>query len=174
MICEKCKLNKATVHVTKIQSSQKTELHLCEECARKTQDMSFENPFTINNFLTGLLDSVQSSPIKVDYIKTTTCSKCGMSYGRFKKLGRLGCSDCYNTFNERLMPLIKNVHGSQLHTGKVPKKSGSVIRLRREILSLKKELNKVIEREEFEKAAELRDEIRLLEKDLETSKQGSE
>lgn len=170
MICEKCKQNKATVHVTKIQSGKKNELHLCEDCARKTQDMSFENPFTINNFLTGLLDSVQSSPIKVDYIKTTTCSKCGMSYGKFKQLGRLGCSDCYNTFNEKLMPLIKNVHGSKLHTGRVPKKAGSVIRLKREILSLKNELRGVIEKEEFERAAELRDKIRLLEKDLEISK----
>ncbi|WP_432404624.1 UvrB/UvrC motif-containing protein [Wukongibacter sp. M2B1] len=170
MICEKCNQNKATVHVTKIQNNKKTELHLCEECARKTQDMSFENPFTINNFLTGLLDSVQSSPIKVDYIKTTTCSKCGMSYGKFKQLGRLGCSDCYNTFNEKLMPLIKSVHGSQQHTGKVPKKSGNRIRIKREIMAMKKELRKAIEREEFESAAELRDKIKLLEKDLETNK----
>ncbi|WP_432667374.1 UvrB/UvrC motif-containing protein [Wukongibacter baidiensis] len=170
MICEKCNQNKATVHVTKIKNNKKTELHLCEECARKTQDMSFENPFTINNFLTGLLDSVQSSPIKVDYIKTTTCSKCGMSYGKFKQLGRLGCSDCYNTFNEKLMPLIKSVHGSQQHTGKVPKKSGNRIRIKREIMTLKKELRRAIEKEEFESAAELRDKIKLLEKDLETNK----
>ncbi len=170
MICEKCNQNKATVHVTKIQNNKKTELHLCEECARKTQDMSFENPFTINNFLTGLLDSVQSSPIKVDYIKTTTCSKCGMSYGKFKQLGRLGCSDCYNTFNEKLMPLIKSVHGSQQHTGKVPKKSGNRIRMKREIMTMKKQLRRAIEREEFESAAELRDKIKLLEKDLETNK----
>lgn len=169
MICEKCKQNNATVHLTKIINNKKIELHLCEECARKSQDMSFENPFTINNFLTGLLDSVQSSPIKVDYIKTTTCSKCGMSYGKFKQLGRLGCSECYKTFNEKLMPLVKSVHGSKQHTGKVPKKAGSVIRLKREIMTMKKELNRAIDKEEFERAAELRDKIKLLEKDLETN-----
>jgi protein arginine kinase activator len=170
MICEKCKQNKATVHLTKILNNKKTEVHLCEECARKNQDISFENPFTINNFLTGLLDSVQSSPIKVDYIKTTACSKCGMSYGRFKQLGRLGCSDCYKTFNEKLTPLIKNVHGSQQHTGKIPKKEGSFIRLKRDIVTMKKELKRAIDKEEFERAAELRDKIKLLEKDLEISK----
>lgn len=169
MICEKCKQNNATVHLTKIINNKKIELHLCEECARKSQDMSFENPFTINNFLTGLLDSVQSSPIKVDYIKTTTCSKCGMSYGKFKQLGRLGCSECYKAFNEKLMPLVKSVHGSKQHTGKVPKKAGSVIRLKREIMTMKKELNRAIDKEEFERAAELRDKIKLLEKDLETN-----
>ncbi|MCG8542151.1 MAG: UvrB/UvrC motif-containing protein [Clostridia bacterium] len=167
MLCEKCKQNKATVHVTKIQNNSKMEVHLCEECARKSEDMSFENPFTINNFLTGLLDSVQSSPIKVDYIKTTTCSKCGMSYGKFKQLGRLGCSDCYKTFNEKLMPLIKNVHGSQQHTGKIPKKEGSVIRLKRDIMNMRKDLRRAIDKEEFERAAQLRDKIKLLEKDLE-------
>ncbi|SHJ89818.1 UvrB/UvrC motif-containing protein [Paramaledivibacter caminithermalis] len=170
MLCERCKQNKATVHLTKILNNKKTEIHLCEECARKSEDISFENPFTINNFLAGLLDSVQSSPIKVDYIKTTTCSKCGMSYGKFKELGRLGCSDCYKTFNEKLKPLIKSVHGSQEHTGKVPKKTGSIIRLKREIMNMKKELSRAIDKEEFERAAELRDKIKLLEKDLEINK----
>ncbi|SKC87953.1 UvrB/UvrC motif-containing protein [Maledivibacter halophilus] len=170
MLCEKCKQNNATVHLTKIINNKKIELHLCEECARRTQDISFENPFTINNFLTGLLDSVQGSPLKVDYIQTTTCSKCGMSYGKFKQLGRLGCSECYKTFNEKLMPLVKSVHGSKHHTGKVPKKAGSLIRLKREILTKKKELSRAIDKEEFEKAAELRDKIKLLEKDLESNK----
>lgn len=170
MLCEKCKQNKATVHLTKILNNKKTEIHLCEECARKSQDISFENPFTINNFLTGLLDSVQSPHIKVDYIKTTTCSKCGMSYGKFKQLGRLGCSECYKTFSEKLMPLVKNVHGSQQHVEKIPKKTGSVIRMKREIMNMKKELNRAIDKQEFEKAAELRDKIRLLEKDLEINK----
>ncbi|MDK2918130.1 MAG: protein arginine kinase activator [Candidatus Petromonas sp.] len=169
MICQKCNEKEATVHVTKIVNNQKTEMHLCEECARKNDGIAFETPFTINNFLTGLLDSIHSSPIKVDYIKTTTCSKCGMNYGKFKQLGRLGCSECYKTFNEKLMPLIKRVHGSENHTGKVPKKAGSQIRLRRRVLNLKKELRRAIDKEEFERAAQLRDEIKLLEKDLEKS-----
>lgn len=169
MICQKCNEREATVHLTKIINNKKQEIHLCEICAKKNDDINFETPFTINNFLTGLLDSIHSSPIKVDYIQTTTCSKCGMNYGRFKQLGRLGCSECYKTFNEKLLPLIKRIHGSESHTGKIPKKAGNRIRIKREILSTKKKMGEAIKREEFEEAAQLRDKIKILEQDLEKS-----
>lgn len=166
MLCQKCNEKKASVHLTKIINGQKNEIHLCEECARKNEDFNWETPFTINNFLTGLLDSIQSSPIKVDYIQTTTCSKCGMNYGRFKQLGRLGCSECYTTFNEKLMPLIKRIHGSENHIGKIPKREGSVIRIKKEIMNLRKELKRAVEKEEYERAVELRDRIKTLEDNL--------
>ncbi|RKD26407.1 Protein-arginine kinase activator protein McsA [Caminicella sporogenes DSM 14501] len=168
MLCQNCHEREATVHVTKIINNQKQEIHLCEQCAKKSDDINFDfdTTFTINNFLTGLLDSIHSSPFKVDYIKTTTCSKCGMSYGKFKQLGRLGCFECYKTFNEKLLPLIKRIHGSETHIGKIPKKAGSRIRLKHEIMSLKKQLQMAVEKEEFEKAAKLRDRIKELEKDF--------
>lgn len=163
MICEKCKQNKATVHLTKVLNNNKVEMHLCEDCARKGNESIFENPFTINNFLTGLLDSVQASPLKVDYIKATTCSKCGMTYGRYKQVGRVGCSNCYNVFKDKLLPLIKNVHSSVEHTGKVPEKAGDRIKRIREITALKNQLKIVVDNEEYERAAVLRDRIRQLE-----------
>ncbi len=166
MLCQKCNEKEANVHVTKIINGKKTEVHLCEECARQNDEMNIETPFTMNNFLTSILDSIHSSPIKVDYIKTTTCSKCGMNYGKFKQLGRLGCSECYKIFDEKLMPLIKRIHGSEVHVGKVPKKAGSKIRIKKEIMALKKELNSAVKKEEFERAAELRDKIKELEKNL--------
>ena len=164
MICEKCKQNKATVHLTKILNDSKVEMHLCEECARNGNDSIFENPFTINNFLTSLLDSVQASPLKVDYIKATTCSKCGMTYGKYKQVGRVGCSNCYDVFRDKLTPLIKNVHSSVKHTGKIPEKAGSRIKILREIEGLKFNLKRVIENEDYEQAVILRDKIRNLEK----------
>lgn len=163
MICEKCKQNKATVHLTKILNSNKVEMHLCEDCARKSNESIFENPFTINNFLTGLLDSVQASPLKVDYIKATTCSKCGMTYGKYKQLGRVGCSNCYSVFRDKLMPLVKNIHRSSEHVGKVPNKAGERMKLIRQIANLKKQLKHVIVNEEYEKAVTIRDRIRTLE-----------
>lgn len=166
MLCENCNKNAATVHVTKILNEKKTELHLCEQCAKQSEGVPFDTSFTINNFLTGLLDSMQDSAIKVDYIKTTKCDHCGMTYGKFKQLGRLGCAQCYNAFKEKLIPLIKRVQGSEIHTGKVPKRAGGSIRIRKEIKQLKGELEKTIRNEEFEKAAVLRDQIREMESQL--------
>lgn len=166
MLCESCNKRNATVHVTKILNGNKTELHLCEQCAKQSEEVSFDASFTINNFLTGLLDSIQDSPIKVDYIKTTKCDHCGMTYGKFKQLGRLGCGQCYNAFREKLLELIKRVQGNEVHSGKMPKRSGGVIRLKKEIKKLKLQLDEVIRKEEFEKAAVLRDKIRELENQI--------
>ncbi|KXG74821.1 UvrB/UvrC motif-containing protein [Thermotalea metallivorans] len=166
MLCENCNKRTATVHVTKILNDKKTELHLCEQCAKQSEEMPFDTSFSINNFLTGLLDSIQDSPIKVDYIKTTKCDQCGMTYGKFKQLGRLGCAQCYNAFREKLFPLIKRVQGSEVHSGKVPKRAGGNIRLKKEIKRLKSELDDAIRKEAFERAAVLRDQIREMESQL--------
>jgi protein arginine kinase activator len=163
MLCENCNKRPATVHLTKIINEKKTEVHLCEQCAKQQEGVHFDTSFSINNFLTGLLDSIQDSPIKVDYIQTTKCDKCGMTYGKFKQLGRLGCSECYNAFSEKLEPLVKRIHGSEGHMGKVPRKSGSSILLKNEIKTLKGKLEAAIRNEEYEQAAILRDKIRELE-----------
>ena len=166
MLCENCNKKPATVHLTKILNEKKTEMHLCEQCAKLQEATPFDASFSINNFLTGLLDSMQDSPIKVDYIQTTKCDKCGMSYGKFKQLGRLGCAQCYNAFQEKLGPLVKRIQGSESHIGKIPMKTGGVILIKKEIKGLKARLDEAIKREEFEQAAVLRDKIRQLEGQL--------
>lgn len=166
MLCERCNLNDATVHITKVVGGSRQELHYCESCARIQENIDFETPFTATNFLANLIDSIQSSPIKVNYIKTTTCSKCGMNYGKFKQTGRVGCDECYHSFEEKLMPLIKRVHGYDQHTGKIPGKASGTVRLRREIDAARKELQIVLDREEYEQAVGLRDRIRDMERQL--------
>ena len=67
MNCEECKQHPATVHLTKIFNNQKTELHLCEECAKQHDDIPFnldfsmEPNFSIQKFLAGLLGSAAVS-----------------------------------------------------------------------------------------------------------------
>jgi protein arginine kinase activator len=67
MNCEECKQHPATVHLTKIFNNQKTELHLCEECAKQHDeipfnlDFSMEPNFSIQKFLAGLLGSAAVS-----------------------------------------------------------------------------------------------------------------
>ncbi|MNH40634.1 UvrB/uvrC motif protein [compost metagenome] len=89
-----------------------------------------------------------------------------MTYSQFSKLGRFGCSSCYKYFNSALDPLFKRVHGSTSHVGKIPKRAGAQIVFKRQIDELKLELQQSIAQEEFETAAELRDQIRQLEKEM--------
>jgi protein arginine kinase activator len=166
MMCDECGKNPAKVHFTKIINGKVTEMHLCEECARHSDE--FDSSFSIHNFLTGLLDNTYDSPVKIDYIKGTKCDKCGMTYGRFRQTGKFGCSNCYKSFSDKLTPLFKNIHGNDTHVGKVPKNAGGIIKIRKEIEKLKSELDMAVKKEEFEKAAELRDRIR----ELQTQIQG--
>jgi len=84
--------------------------------------------------------------------------------------GYLGCSECYSQFLPMLRPLIARIHGHARHTGKVPARAGKAVRFRKELASLREELRTMIEAEEYEKAALVRDKIRDLEKAAEQAR----
>jgi len=115
--------------------------------------------FTMGDLLAGLISS-GSVPLKMDILQQPKCDICGLSYDKFKSTGRFGCSNCYNVFGERLNPLFKRVHGNTTHTGKIPSRAGVRIKTIRLVEKLKIELEKAIQNEEYEKAAQLRDEIK--------------
>ncbi|MBB4074917.1 protein-arginine kinase activator protein McsA [Anoxybacillus voinovskiensis] len=90
-----------------------------------------------------------------------------MTYHQFTKIGRFGCSHCYDAFAKQLQPILKRLHsGNTIHAGKIPKRIGGTIHVRKQIEQLKQKLQELIAREEFEKAAEVRDQIRSLEAQL--------
>lgn len=166
MLCEECNNNKATVHMTKIIQGQKEEIHLCQECAMKKESLNLENPFAIHSFLAGLLDISGGSQVKQGQNIGIECSQCGKSYNEFRKVGRFGCDHCYEEFNGQIKPLIRKIHGNIHHTGKIPKRTGNILSIKREINQLKSQLKRAIEEEAFEKAAELRDKIKALEEKM--------
>lgn len=168
MQCDECGNRPATVHITKIENGKKTDKHLCEQCAVENNALSINTTFSINDILTGLMKSGNVLPIKVDVQKDIKCDVCGLSYNRFRETGRFGCSHCYKVFGDRLNPLFKKLHGNTNHTGKIPNNAGSRIKLVRKIESLKQELNTAVSNEEYERAAELRDQI----KELNSKEQG--
>ncbi|MCX5703514.1 MAG: UvrB/UvrC motif-containing protein, partial [Candidatus Omnitrophica bacterium] len=92
------------------------------------------------------------------------CASCGLSYADFKKVGRLGCADCYNTFKKYLAPLLKRIHGSSQHFGKSPLKVTKQLKKKIDMQELRAKLQKAIELEAFEEAARIRDQMKELEK----------
>ena len=162
MLCDICHKSAATVHLTEIIDNQITELHLCEECARQ-KGAQMEQHFGLADLLAGLADLGQQ--FEVSGKAEAKCPNCGLTYQDFRRIGRLGCSECYQAFRDSLAVLLKRIHGSTQHLGRVPSKitkpaaapKKSVI----EVLRL--DLQKAIETEEFEQAAALRDKIRALE-----------
>jgi protein arginine kinase activator len=171
MLCEQCQKREATVHYTKVVNDQKTEYHLCEQCAREKGELDFtlgfEPGFSIHNLLAGLLDMGSAGrPVEKKTTGVSQCPKCGLNYTQFSQTGRLGCGECYTAFERQLEPLLRRIQGTSTHTGKVPGRQGGTLKLEREIGRLARELETAVEREEFERAAELRDKLKELRRQL--------
>lgn len=163
MLCDICGKNPATVHLTEIIDNQMAELHLCEECARQKSEQ-MEQQFGLSDLLAGLAEF--GKPVQEKEDVSLKCKKCGLTFADFKKIGRLGCGDCYDSFRKYLGPLVKRIHGSSRHTGKSPLrqaragKPGGVNLLG----TLRYKLQRAVETEAFEEAAKIRDQIKELEK----------
>jgi protein arginine kinase activator len=174
MLCDECGIRPANVHITKIVNGKTSQLNLCEKCAGGYQQQlgSYLEPnFSLNKFLAGLLNYDKSFDENTHSMQSLTkCLQCGQRYSQFAQSGKLGCEKCYETFGGYVEPLLKRVHGSLIHKGKYPKRTGDLIRLKRELQNLKTYLNELVVKEEFEEAAKIRDQIRDLEKDLDTNK----
>jgi len=159
MLCCVCKEKTATVHLTQITGEKMQKVDLCEECA-KLKGVNDQTGFSLADLLLGLgasqelEQSVGGSDAK--------CPRCGFTHADFKKSGRLGCSECYNTFSEGLGGLLKSMHKGTRHVGKVPEGLRTKGVLTEQMNSLQKKLAKAIETENFEQAALLRDEIKQL------------
>lgn len=90
------------------------------------------------------------------------CPKCGRSYRDFKKSGRLGCGECYETFFSDIAATIKQIHGTAVHTGKIPSHCADELKRKRRYEELKRELSAAVAQEDYEKAAKLHKELKAL------------
>ncbi|NMA52311.1 MAG: hypothetical protein GX949_04820 [Peptococcaceae bacterium] len=175
MLCERCGQRPATVHITEIAGGNKKETHICHVCAGELQPqgMVFNPKMNLNNFLAGLLHELGGAGSSQGTGTGAKCGQCGMVENQFVKQGLMGCGNCYDRFEDNLLPLLRRVHGNIRHTGKVPERCGGRAKVLKNIETLKAQLQEVVSREEFEKAASLRDTIRQLEKELEEGSEGN-
>jgi protein arginine kinase activator len=161
MQCQFCKKREATIHVTNVENNAVRAIHLCAQCAEERGiDELKKSNFAMTDFVAGLFDSALAASEKE--AAPETCPNCGTSYSTFQEMGRLGCSGCYEYFERQLMPLLRSIHGNTRHVGKIPQRFGKQVGLRRKTRKLQEELDLAIQLEHFERAAELRDEIRKL------------
>jgi len=151
-------------------NGNQVHLSLCSECAAKKGVGLFNLggaslPKLLGSFFGfGPLGMGQVQP---SIATGKTCPNCGVSLITIGQHGRLGCSTCYEVFKEHLEPTLRRIHGNTVHTGKLPKKGAGKVKLQRQIEQLKSELQAAVANEQYEKAAELRDRIKELEKSKE-------
>jgi len=156
MLCGICKKNQATVHLTEIVDGKVVEMHICAHCAQdKTQELKeqFNAPNVFGTFLTGITPKE----------KVLLCPVCGLHYRDFRKKGRFGCGNCYIVFQEQIVPLLRNIHGSNRYMGKFPAGLDNKPTKEKQLKALRIALARAIEIEAYEDAARLRDEINKIE-----------
>jgi protein arginine kinase activator len=160
--CENCGEREAGVHFTQIRNNRKSEMHLCKECAKQK---GFHNPlddvpFPLAEFLSSM---VQRAGTPSDAMAKLVCPGCGMRFVDFTRIGRFGCGECYTSFRVPLEDLFRRIHGATCHRGRTPMsiQTGVSSPIEEEV-QLKEDLKKAIEREDFELAVELRDQLKNL------------
>ncbi len=167
MLCQDCNHNESTVHLTQIVNNKKLMLNLCKDCAEKRGFHSpFEHmPFPLAELVTGMVGSTKGSSTSKGTKKSTKirrCPACGMSFEDFGKSGRLGCGKCYLAFRGEMTELLRKVHGSPRHRGKGSMEPSELMQPVKEERRLREELKRAIADEDFERAANIRDQIRTL------------
>lgn len=167
MNCDECKQNLATVHLTEMYNGQKTEMHLCPTCAAKKGALMFDpSQFNIPNLLGGFLGGHNELPGYANAPPQVSCPTCGVDFMDIRHTGKLGCPDCYQAFVQELEAALKRIHGNSQHTGKIPLRSGEKARIKKQVDDLKAQLQGAIMAEDYEKAAEIRDLMKDMEKKL--------
>jgi protein arginine kinase activator len=177
--CDLC--NKpAVVHEVTVKNGIKKEVHLCQEHAA---EIGIELPdhqpitqlltkFTISHTVApgsgsgaaGTAEASGASGGAGERRQPRVCAECGLSFTDFRKKGTLGCPSCYEAFEQLLAPLIERAqNGATHHAGKAPRRAGSSLDRQLCIQRLLKELDSAVAAEQYERAAELRDQINSLE-----------
>jgi len=164
MLCDICHKNEASIFITEIVNGQVTKRAYCEQCYKKREEALTSFPIGIA-FMSALADL---AGLTGEEEKTTrphhvrTCPKCGLTYRDFQQSGFVGCEHCWETFGTELEQILRRIHGSSSHHGKIPHGVSGKVKVTLEIKQLQEQLRSAVQREDFEVAAKLRDKIKEL------------
>jgi protein arginine kinase activator len=166
MKCQHCE-KPATFHITELTDpSGPTSLHLCEDHARSY--LSQTNETGAISALAGMLAKqlkMDETVQKLSEVDQKTCPACGITFAEFRQGGRLGCGYDYIHFQNELEPLLMNIHGAKTHHGKHPTRVAGSPDRQHQMLQMRRDMKAAIEKEDYEMASKLRDQIRQLEEE---------
>ncbi len=154
--------------LTQIVNGQVTELSLCEGCARERglfdpQSLTFAEKFfpeelkervdRIVRELAGQASSHASHRQALPADVITQCPACSFTLEDYRRTTRLGCPDCYSVF-------ARELGAAAMAATKADSPDEGTATPSRE--KLERQLREAIEREDYESAAQLRDQLKSL------------
>lgn len=189
MLCDNCGKREANIRYSENINGRKKELNVCEECSQKLgiNHMDFSIPIDFSSFFGEFMEDFGTPEFMplFNEIKTLKCNHCGYTFEDIASKGKLGCGDCYETFEERLSPIIRRIQGANTHVGRIGKmidhkidekvtnqsnkRNNNIETIKTEENQLEKLQNKLkqaIKEEKYEDAAKIRDEIKKFKKEI--------
>ena len=168
MLCERCHAHPATVHMVQVVNGHRKEEHLCSECAEKEHVFQKEQSFFGHGFFDSPLDHFFGGSmlghLLEDPFGTRTLEDQGG--GQFievspEKLPENESS--YDRFKESIRPSFqKGKNEIPVKEAKGEEKMDAPAESM-ELQALRKELKSCVDREDFERACEVRDKIKAME-----------
>jgi protein arginine kinase activator len=167
MKCDSCGQSEATIHQIHVVDDEIKHLQLCEDCAKDQNSESLQGETGVEEAFSNLEDAED---------ETEQCPSCGMTLSELRNRNKVGCENCYLTFRDQLESLVHRIHGAEQHVGddlvntadSEPMESsgglGKVSENKKKQM-LEKRLEKRVEEEDYERAAELRDRIEALDQE---------
>lgn len=170
MLCDICGKNQANIHITEVVDGHKKSVNLCAVCAAENGQAESAAGIDLADLLQTLSQQfdlplqMPSDELETENsVPTISCPRCGWDSTRLRKTGRLGCAHCYKTFAAALAPALRSMHRGAVHIGKTWNASGDAENTAMlKLTELRRRLDDLVRREEYEEAAELRDEINAL------------
>lgn len=160
MKCEVCGDRKAVIHIQQVIGKEKVDLHLCEECALERGIAGGEGriELSISSLLNGLVDMR-----KPKAARDKACAKCGSTWELISRREKMGCPECYTSFAKEVRTYLGKAGVRGTHKGKLPQRLLTYKTYLMDVIKLKENLKEALKKEDYEKAARLRDRIQELE-----------
>ncbi len=160
MKCDICRVQEAVIHIQQIIGKERMDLHLCESCALERGITGNEDKIelSISNLLTGLINLRN-----IKGLRKKVCPRCGSSWEEIKRHEKLGCVECYTVYSREIRSLMNKMVSKSQHKGKYPHRLLTYKTFLVDVIKLKDGLEEAVKREDYERAAVLRDRIKKIE-----------
>lgn len=162
MICKSCMKNVATIKFTEVVDGNVVEHYLCPECYREHQEASAGFSESVPRpSVRGAVREKSESAARAKQV--AKCPSCSITLAQILESATVGCPVCYTTFGKEIESLLEGLHPGSAYQGKTFKCDDERLRMSKDIQNKRVLLRRMIKEENYEEAAQLRDEIARIE-----------
>lgn len=184
MLCDECGRSEARYHFHS--QGDEPSRHLCRECALEQgfldaatdkalapeeglekQDSPDGRVSPDSPSFQRLMDELSRlENILYTKEKQLECPQCHKTLRHIKEDNKAGCAECYRTFRPEMVAILEENSEIPHHSGKVPQGLADIKKVLYDLNQLDEELQAAVNREDYERAAEIRDKIHHLQEAL--------